>query len=60
MGGLGVGFEFRFFGGGYLGTGIGGLGGDEDDFLSFGGGFDGKEENRLTPGRDARIFIELQ
>lgn len=60
LGEIGADFEFRFFGGGYLGIGIGGAIGGDDEFWSFGGGGDGKEEKRLIPESDARIAIQIQ
>lgn len=49
---------FRLRGGGYLGIGMGGEGEGVHEVVSFWGGFEGREERRLSPGSDARIGIE--
>lgn len=51
--------DFRL-GGGYLGTGIGGEGWVDLVIVgSFGGGVEGREENRLPPGSEDAIMMAI-
>lgn len=57
-------FRWVLRGGGYLGIGMGGEGDDEEeeeevDCGSFGGGEEGREEKRLSPGNEATMAMEI-
>lgn len=56
----GLGCLWVLKGGGYLGMGIGGLGGGDRVGLLEGGGVVGSVEKRFRPGNDARIAIRMQ